>query len=495
MKKDRDSFNLKDLIGSVIFSIFCTILGFCFSAFIYFLIIEKFDVLGAIISLAVANISLQASFLFTITNVTSSINDMFRTLRRDTYKVANFVRFKDDNSAIDYIISRSQDIRYAYNTRFSSPNEYSRLKSSLDNNESYSKFNNMIINLTDKGTVWRDIVTINNVSRFKDLYEHAKRGTPFDSPGYDQYSQTSDGQSKDPKNTYLIKVVDTSPRMNFIIIGYNDGTEEVIINWDYVKDNNPAPIVIRDKDAINSFRSHFNSLWDDYPNLLHQDNNPNLFSPEYCYTSKIFHFRTRSNAVRFIISKMKGSQLQSMHNVHIIAKNVPEELIKISDSEWRNFNKEIKNWLKNISSDSNNSNFIDNHYIEIIGEDQMSRILNHQHIYLSDDGESHLFDNNEKYLIYKLKTLDNIPIVNYVTMNFRDGRKVVLFGWGGLEGLEMGEVFATDNEVIVSFFETHFSILRKYADKLGHINEVIRPNDNSSDGNNEDHAVDGTSGR
>ena len=65
------------------------------------------------------------------------------------------------------------------------------------------------------------------------------------------------------KNKYQYRIINQKePQMGFIILTYNDGTTEVLFNWDF-RDIPQDPVVLlsRDQEIINMFAAQYKGLW------------------------------------------------------------------------------------------------------------------------------------------------------------------------------------------------------------------------------------------
>lgn len=394
------------------------------------------------ISVFVATIIGQLGFTAAFYQQSKRSSDLFKILYDDNYQNATLIKFENGDSALRYILGRKGDIKFVCNTRFSSRSERQRSKDQVISDQVYVSYNNAIKELVVSSAVWKDVITLNNLSDFADFF----------------------ALSRLTNNRYSLKVVDTAPRMNFIILSYSDGGEEVIFNWDFVKDNKPKPILVRDPEVVGSFRSHFNTLWDDYPTIVHADNEPSVYASDYTYSTKLFHFRTRTRAIQYLVSKLRqiatdaaedqrASQLQEVRNVNFTTPETERRLTSIGEQELMQLYDAILGWLR----DPNHS------YIEVHGRSNISRL---KHL------ESRNISRDLKFLVNEMPD-SSYPMLNYVTLSFKDGVKVVMFGWGMLEGYESGEIFVSDNPEICRYFDHHFMLLRKLAQPAVHVCDAI----------------------
>jgi hypothetical protein len=392
-------------------------------------LLDENDQVNTLYSVALGVVLLQLTFVLASQVQLQYLTRLLEFLKASTFGNVNLTRFGDDIAATDYILSREKDIMTVYNTRFSTQYEFSRSRDQVLGQESYNDYNEMIKRLVRKGVVWKDIVTMNMLSIFDEFFEIANETTTF----------------------YSMKVVNTSPRYNFIILIYKDGSEELIINWDFVRDNQPKPILIRDADIVASFRSHFNDIWDDYHTSYETDNKPQIFAADYTYTSTLLHFRTRDRALDYIKAKIDvDKQLESIRNVNLIAEDVSEQLIAHPEKAWEEFNRKIIEWLDEP----------DNFMIEIHGERNLKRLQA-----LNGVRKEH------KYEVC-VGNFDE-PMPNYATLHFRDGRRIVMFGWGYLKDAEKTEIFVSDTRAVADYFDAHFNALRRHATRSMHIQEFL----------------------
>ncbi len=57
---------------------------------------------------------------------------------------------------------------------------------------------------------------------------------------------------------------------------------------------------------------------------------------------------------------------------------------------------------------------------------------------------------------------NTMPIINHITLKYKDGSEETLFGWASRMDKPMVEVFATNNENIIRFFKEYFDDLGKH---------------------------------
>ncbi len=58
---------------------------------------------------------------------------------------------------------------------------------------------------------------------------------------------------------------------------------------------------------------------------------------------------------------------------------------------------------------------------------------------------------------------NNMPIVNHITLKYKNGKKETLFGWASRMDKPVVEVFVTTNENLIRFFEEYFDDLGKHS--------------------------------
>lgn len=145
--------------------------------------------------------------------------------------------------AIGYITSRLPILQEVRNTSFNLRGQTDRADDMFYETALYAEFLGAIREWSSKGVRWKDIGDGLAVERFRSVYR-AVGGRP-DASRY-RYR--------------LIK--HNEPQLNFALLGYHDGTSEVLFNWDFRNlGQDPVVLLSRDRDIVEMFTVQFEHLW------------------------------------------------------------------------------------------------------------------------------------------------------------------------------------------------------------------------------------------
>jgi hypothetical protein len=145
--------------------------------------------------------------------------------------------------AMQYITSRLPILQEVRNTSFNIRGQTDRADDMFYDTELYRQFSAAIAQWSSKGVRWKDIGDDLAVERFRGIWRSA--GADHETPRY-QYR--------------LIK--HNEPQLNFVLLGYPDGTSEVLFNWDFRNlGQDPVVLLSRDRDIVEMFTVQFEHLW------------------------------------------------------------------------------------------------------------------------------------------------------------------------------------------------------------------------------------------
>lgn len=143
-----------------------------------------------------------------------------------------------------YIESRLPILQEVRNTSFNLRGQTDRADDMFYDTDLYHDLSMAIARLSRKGLRWKDVGDPLAIDRFRKIYQTAHTAS----------RATSRYQYR------LIK--QNEPQLNFIILGYEDGTSEVLFNWDFRNfGQDPVVLLSRDRDIVQMFSVQFEHLW------------------------------------------------------------------------------------------------------------------------------------------------------------------------------------------------------------------------------------------
>jgi hypothetical protein len=147
--------------------------------------------------------------------------------------------------AFRYINGRIPVLREVQNTSFSIDDESERADEKLYETEVYEKTCQELAYHCCKTLIWKDVgdrLAIKRLRSTRDLCNTISKGRKYG---------------------YRFKLIShNEPQMNFIILEYNDGTREVLFNWDFRGNGqDPTVLISRDQQMVEMFAIHFTLLW------------------------------------------------------------------------------------------------------------------------------------------------------------------------------------------------------------------------------------------
>jgi hypothetical protein len=146
--------------------------------------------------------------------------------------------------AMRYITSRLPILQEVRNTSFNIRGQTDRAEDMFYDTDLYEDFQAAIVEWASKGVRWKDIGDNLAVERFRAI--HRAGSVAVGKPHRYQYR--------------LIKHND--PQLNFALLGYPDGTAEVLFNWDFRNfGQDPVVLLSRDRDIVQMFTVQFEHLW------------------------------------------------------------------------------------------------------------------------------------------------------------------------------------------------------------------------------------------
>ena len=154
-------------------------------------------------------------------------------------------------NAWEYIINRLPVLEYVQNTSFNFNEEYEQTSERLYDGDTYKQSICKIAKYINQGLKWKDIGDSKAIERFRKINN--------------QITEKCRGH-------YQFKLITSSePQIGFILLTYQDGTTEVLFNWDF-RDIPQDPVVLlsRDQEIFNMFAAQYKGLWriavEDYDN-------------------------------------------------------------------------------------------------------------------------------------------------------------------------------------------------------------------------------------
>lgn len=153
-------------------------------------------------------------------------------------KYLHVTRLGTPPTAISYVASRLPLLREVRNTSFNVDSMLDRPEIAFYGGSEYQEFRQAQLGAIRKGTLWWDIGDKFAVQRMRFT-------------------------ARDSNNAvnYRYKVINSEPQLNFAILTYHDGVEEVLFNWDYRSGAaDPTVLVSRDSEVLNMFIVQFTQL-------------------------------------------------------------------------------------------------------------------------------------------------------------------------------------------------------------------------------------------
>ncbi len=146
-------------------------------------------------------------------------------------------------TAWTYIMTRLPILEYVQNTSFNFADENEQSQERLYDADIYQQSASYIAHWVDQGLHWRDIGDPTAITRFKNINSHVN------------------GSKKSGGYEYKI-ISQAEPQIGFILLTYNDGSTEVLFNWDF-RDIPQDPVVLlsRDHEIFNMFAAQHKGLW------------------------------------------------------------------------------------------------------------------------------------------------------------------------------------------------------------------------------------------
>jgi hypothetical protein len=148
-------------------------------------------------------------------------------------------------SATKYVIARMPILHDVRNTSLNIRDEIERAEEQLYDTAAYSDFASHIVQWTAHELRWKEIGDHEAIKRMRRTAAQTRRRAPDGRPNY-QYKLISHNE----------------PQINFILLSYADGTNEVLFNWDFRNiGQDPVVLLSRDRDIVEMFAVQFEHLW------------------------------------------------------------------------------------------------------------------------------------------------------------------------------------------------------------------------------------------
>lgn len=145
--------------------------------------------------------------------------------------------------AWDYVMKRLPALDDVRNTSFNIPEELDRAAERLYGSDEYQRAARDITQWTERSLRWKDIGDHSALPRLRTVWAQAQAGR-----NPDHYSYRLIGHAE--------------PQINFILLSYADGTNEVLFNWDFRElGQDPIVLLSRDREIVTMFAVQFEYLW------------------------------------------------------------------------------------------------------------------------------------------------------------------------------------------------------------------------------------------
>lgn len=146
--------------------------------------------------------------------------------------------------AFEYINSRLPSIIEVQNTSFTTPESKDRANYKFYKTDIFESVDENISKYAANGLFWRDIG--DNKDALQQMQDR-----------YDRSVAINEKHKYDYR-----KIKNKVPKMNFIILKYNNGDEEILFNWDLRdKSGEPTVYISRDMEIVQMFETHYTDLW------------------------------------------------------------------------------------------------------------------------------------------------------------------------------------------------------------------------------------------
>jgi hypothetical protein len=146
---------------------------------------------------------------------------------------------------LHYVIDRLPILQEVRNTSFNISDEVERAGEKFYETDVYLHSSHEIAEWTSRKLRWKDIGDTRAVERLRATSASASR-------------LAGRGRSR-----YQYKLIEhDEPQISFILLGYPDGTREVLFNWDFREiGQDPVVLLSRDRDIVEMFSVQFEQLW------------------------------------------------------------------------------------------------------------------------------------------------------------------------------------------------------------------------------------------
>lgn len=146
-------------------------------------------------------------------------------------------------AGINYITSRLPLLLEARNTSFNVHGYTDRANDMFYDTKPYDQLSSAIAQWAARRVRWRDV------------------GDEFALERLRHISSASKGNGHSSHYQYKL-IIEREPQINFVILGYVDGSSEVLFNWDFRSlSQDPVVLLSRDRDVVNMFTVQFEHLW------------------------------------------------------------------------------------------------------------------------------------------------------------------------------------------------------------------------------------------
>lgn len=147
--------------------------------------------------------------------------------------------------AFEYVLQRLPALTEVKNTTLNIPLELERSDEKFYETPTYQAMARRVADWTAKRGLWKEIGDVRGASRVRHTHELAAKLATRNKTGY-QYRL----------------LAGEHPQINFILLSYADGDDEVLFNWDFRNiGQDPTVLLSRDRDIVEMFAVQFEHLW------------------------------------------------------------------------------------------------------------------------------------------------------------------------------------------------------------------------------------------
>lgn len=147
--------------------------------------------------------------------------------------------------ALHYILVRLPALREVRNTSFTFEREADRSLERFYDTQTYQRLTEEIASRCTSNLLWKDVGDKRALDRMRETHQLYLR------------------KRKDSRDRYKYRTIaHIEPQLNFIILEFLDGSNEVLFNWDFRRlSQDPMVLISRNETILDMFAVQFSLLW------------------------------------------------------------------------------------------------------------------------------------------------------------------------------------------------------------------------------------------